>query len=134
MASLASTDRPVLILDNGSQFVQLIARRVRERHAFATIVRHDITLERMRELNPLGLILSGGPASVYEPGAPKCDPRLFEMGVPVLGICYGMQLLCECLAGRWCRRRIVSSAGPCARSRTRMSRCFMEFPHRRSSG
>ncbi|MDX2035809.1 MAG: glutamine-hydrolyzing GMP synthase [Isosphaeraceae bacterium] len=93
-------DRPVLVLDFGSQFVQLIARRVRERHAFAKIVRHDISLERVRELDPLALILSGGPASVYEPGAPHCDPRLFELGIPVLAICYGMQLACEAVGGR----------------------------------
>ncbi len=93
-------DRPVLVLDFGSQFVQLIARRVRERHAFARIVRHDISPERLRELNPLALILSGGPSSVYEPGAPHCDPELFEMGIPVLAICYGMQLACEALGGK----------------------------------
>ena len=92
-------DRPVLVLDFGSQFVQLIARRVRERHAFARIVRHDITVDRVRELNPLAIILSGGPASVYDPGAPHCDPGLFAMGVPVLAICYGMQLACEALGG-----------------------------------
>ena len=93
-------DRPVLVLDFGAQYVQLIARRVRERHAFARIVRHDITPERVRELNPLGLILSGGPSSVYDAAAPRCDPRLFSMGVPVLGICYGMQLACEALGGK----------------------------------
>ena len=93
-------ERPVLVLDFGAQYVQLIARRVRERHTFARIVRHDISVERVRELNPLALILSGGPASVYEAGAPRCDPRLFELGVPVLGICYGMQLACEALGGK----------------------------------
>jgi len=92
--------RPVLVLDFGAQYVQLIARRVRERHAFARIVRHDITPERVRELNPLALILSGGPKSVYEPGAPHCDPELFRMGIPVLGICYGMQLAAEALGGK----------------------------------
>src|SRR4051812_37940309 len=92
-------ERPVLVFDFGAQYVQLIARRVRERHAFARIVRHDVALERVRELNPLALILSGGPASVYEADAPRCDPRLFELGVPVLGICYGMQLACEALGG-----------------------------------
>jgi GMP synthase (glutamine-hydrolysing) len=95
----APADRPVLVLDFGSQYVQLIARRVRERHAFARIVRHDVTPERVRELNPLAIILSGGPSSVYEPGAPHCDPALFDLGVPVLGICYGMQLVCEALGG-----------------------------------
>ena len=93
-------DRPVLVLDFGAQYVQLIARRVRERHAFARIVRHDISIERIRELNPLAIILSGGPSSVYDAGSPHCDPRLFTMGVPVLAICYGMQLACEALGGK----------------------------------
>lgn len=92
--------RPVLVLDFGSQYVQLIARRVRERHAFARIVRHDVTVERVQELNPLALVLSGGPSSVYENGAPRCDPRLFELDVPILGICYGMGLACEALGGK----------------------------------
>ena len=89
--------RPVLVLDFGSQYVQLIARRVRERQTFAKIVRHDISAERVKELNPLGLILSGGPASVYDQAAPKYDPALFELGVPVLGICYGMHVACHVL-------------------------------------
>ncbi|MCY2933898.1 MAG: glutamine-hydrolyzing GMP synthase [Planctomycetota bacterium] len=92
-------DRPVLILDFGSQYVQLIARRVREQGAFAKILRHDITAERILELNPIGLILSGGPSSVYEENAPKCDPALFGLGIPILGICYGMQLTCQNLGG-----------------------------------
>jgi GMP synthase (glutamine-hydrolysing) len=91
--------RPVLVIDFGAQYVQLIARRVRERGTYARIVRHDVSVERVKELNPLALILSGGPSSVYEPGAPRCDPRLFELGVPVLGICYGMQLACQALGG-----------------------------------
>ncbi len=70
MAETGPASRPVLVLDFGAQYVQLIARRVRERHAFARIVRHDITAERVRELDPLALILSGGPKSVYEPGRP----------------------------------------------------------------
>ena len=62
-------------------------------------MRHTITAERVRELGPKGLILSGGPASVYEEGAPRCDPELFRLGIPVLGICYGMQLACQALGG-----------------------------------
>jgi GMP synthase (glutamine-hydrolysing) len=94
------TQELVLIFDFGSQFGQLIARRVREQNVFCQIVRHDLTAERVRELNPKGIIFSGGPASVYEPGAPKCDPRIFDLGIPVLGICYGMQLACQALGGK----------------------------------
>ncbi|MCO6047498.1 glutamine-hydrolyzing GMP synthase [Aeoliella sp. ICT_H6.2] len=97
MSSLA--DQRVLVLDFGSQLAQLIARRVREQHVYCEIVRHDITADRLRELEPMGIILSGGPNSVYEPGAPQCDPELFELGIPVLGICYGMQLACQALGG-----------------------------------
>ena len=100
MADSDPAARPVLVLDFGAQYVQLIARRVRERHAFARIVRHDITAERVRELNPLALILSGGPSSVYEVGAPKCDPAIFKLGLPILGICYGMQLACQAMGGK----------------------------------
>jgi GMP synthase (glutamine-hydrolysing) len=92
-------DEKVLILDFGAQYAQLIARRVREQHVYCEIVRHDITADRVRELAPRGIILSGGPASVYEPGAPKCDPAIFRLGVPVLGICYGLHLACEALGG-----------------------------------
>src|SRR5215203_2606325 len=93
------TNELVLIFDFGSQFGQLIARRVREQNVFCQIVRHDLSAERVAELKPRGLIFSGGPASVYAPGAPRCDPRLFDLGVPVLGICYGMQLACLTLGG-----------------------------------
>jgi len=90
----------VLVLDFGSQYAQLIARRVREQHVFCEIVRHDISVEQVRAHAPAGLILSGGPSSVYDGKAPQCDPRLFELGLPVLGICYGMQLACQALGGR----------------------------------
>lgn len=93
-------DELVLVFDFGSQFAQLIARRVRELNVFCQIVRHDLPAERVRELNPKGIILSGGPSSVYEAGAPQCDPGIFELGIPVLGICYGMQLGCVALGGR----------------------------------
>jgi GMP synthase (glutamine-hydrolysing) len=85
----------ILIFDFGSQYAQLIARRVRELNVFCQLVRANITPERVRELKPSGIILSGGPASVYEPGAISCDPKIFDMGIPVLGICYGMQLACH---------------------------------------
>lgn len=93
-----SEDR-VLVLDFGSQTAQLIARRVREQNVFCQIVRHDLPVERIAELKPKGLILSGGPASVYAPGAPHPDPRIFELGIPVMGICYGMQVTCRAFGG-----------------------------------
>jgi GMP synthase (glutamine-hydrolysing) len=90
----------ILVLDFGSQYAQLIARRVRENHVYCQIVRHDIAAEQIQSHAPRGLILSGGPSSVYEPGAPKCDQRIFRLGIPVLGICYGMQLACHTLGGK----------------------------------
>ncbi len=93
-------DEKVLVLDFGSQYAQLIARRVREQSVYCEIVRHDIAAARVAEIAPKGIILSGGPASVYETAAPHCDPAIFQLGIPVLGICYGMQLVCEALGGR----------------------------------
>jgi GMP synthase (glutamine-hydrolysing) len=98
MAAIAESER-VLVFDFGSQYAQLIARRVRELNVFCQVVRHDLSAARVAELKPKGIILSGGPASVYEPNAPKCDPGIFDLGVPVLGICYGMQLACQALGG-----------------------------------
>jgi len=89
----------ILVFDFGSQFAQLIARRVREQNVFCQIVRHDLPASRVKELAPKGLIFSGGPNSVYEPNAPKCDPELFNLGIPVLGICYGLQVACQTLGG-----------------------------------
>ena len=90
----------VLVLDFGSQTAQLIARRVREQNVFCQLVRHDLAADRIRELKPRGLILSGGPASVYGESSPQVDPEIFELGIPVLGICYGMQLACRAQGSR----------------------------------
>ena len=87
----------IAILDFGSQYSQLIARRVRENHVFSILVAPDVTPEALREMNVVGLVLSGGPASVYAEGAPRCDPAIFETGLPILGICYGMQIGCQIL-------------------------------------
>jgi GMP synthase (glutamine-hydrolysing) len=89
----------ILVLDFGSQYTQLIARRLRELSVYSEIVPFSTPLEKLRARNAAGLILSGGPKSVSEAGAPKCDPRLFELGTPVLGICYGMQLMTDVLGG-----------------------------------
>jgi GMP synthase (glutamine-hydrolysing) len=99
LAEPLTTDS-IVVLDFGSQYAQLIARRVREQNVYCRILRHDISADRLAELAPAGIILSGGPASVYEPAAPKCDFGLFDLGIPILGICYGMQLTCEALGGK----------------------------------
>src|SRR5947209_9765539 len=93
-------DEVIPILDFGSQYAQLIARRVREKGVYSELVRPNISIEELKKLNPKGLILSGGPSSVYEPNAPRCDERIFDLGVPVLGICYGMQLGAQILGGQ----------------------------------
>jgi GMP synthase (glutamine-hydrolysing) len=87
----------VLILDFGSQFAQLIARRVRELGVFSLLVAPGTPIERIRSLGAKGIILSGGPSSVFDEGAPTCDPAILDLGIPVLGICYGMQLGCRML-------------------------------------
>ena len=92
-------ERPVLVLDFGGQYSQLIARRVREARVYSELVGHRITAEEVRARNPIALVLSGGPASVYAPGAPQMDTRIFELGVPTLGICYGMQVMARDLGG-----------------------------------
>ena len=90
----------VLVVDFGAQYAQLIARRVREAHVYSEIVPHDISAASVRRRRPAGLILSGGPESVHAPGAPRLDPGILTLGVPVLGICYGAQLLAHELGGR----------------------------------
>jgi GMP synthase (glutamine-hydrolysing) len=89
----------ILVLDFGSQYSQLIARRVRELHVYSRIVSWKTPAEEIRAAAPSGIILSGGPASVYQANAPKCDPAIFDLGIPVLGICYGLQLMVETLGG-----------------------------------
>ncbi|HXF06892.1 MAG TPA: glutamine-hydrolyzing GMP synthase, partial [Blastocatellia bacterium] len=90
----------VLILDFGGQYTQLIARRVRELGVYSEIVPYNVPFEAICSRSPRALILSGGPRSVYEQGAPRCDRRILDLGVPVLGICYGLQLLAHYLGGR----------------------------------
>jgi GMP synthase (glutamine-hydrolysing) len=92
-------ERPVLVVDLGGQYSQLIARRVRECRVYSELVPHTMSVDAMRARRPLGLILSGGPASVYADEAPQLDPGIYDLGVPMLGICYGMQLIAHQLDG-----------------------------------
>ena len=102
MSESQSKSRPetVLIIDFGSQYAQLIARRVREAGAFSLLVAPDTPVDVFKSHNLVGVILSGGPSSVNEEGAPRCTEEIFDLGVPVLGICYGMQLACSFLGGK----------------------------------
>src|SRR6476469_6718667 len=95
-----TTHSRILILDFGSQYTQVIARRVRECQVYSEIVRHDLSAAEAAAMQPNGIILSGGPASVYETSAPQIDPAIFSLGIPVLGICYGMQLMAHHLGGQ----------------------------------
>jgi len=92
-------DPSILILDFGSQYSELIARRIREADVFSLVVSNFTSIREIQDINPKGIILSGGPNSVYEDNAPKCDAKIFNLGIPVLGICYGMQLMVKELGG-----------------------------------
>ncbi|MFW6170804.1 MAG: glutamine-hydrolyzing GMP synthase [Planctomycetota bacterium] len=126
VSSRAARER-VLVLDFGSQYAQLIARRVREQHVFCEIVRHDITVEQIKRYGCRGLILSGGPASVYDLDAPECDPKLFELDLPILGICYGMHLACRAL-GSQISRSSRREYGPARCSVVHPSELFNGLP------
>jgi GMP synthase (glutamine-hydrolysing) len=92
--------KPVLVVDFGAQYAQLIARRVREANVFSEIVHHNISASEVLAKDPAAIILSGGPSSVYEDGSPQLDPKILELGIPVLGICYGFQVLAQTLGGK----------------------------------
>jgi len=96
----SSADSKIFILDFGSQYTQVIARRIRELQVYSEIVRFDVPAAEIAKLKPNGIILSGGPASVYDKGAPHLDPKILSLGIPVLGICYGMQLMAHHLGGQ----------------------------------
>jgi GMP synthase (glutamine-hydrolysing) len=112
-----SVQELIVVLDFGAQYSQLIARRVRELRVYSLILPFDTPLSDLLALRPKGVILSGGPASVYDSGAPRCDPGLFSSGVPTLGICYGMQLMAHVLGGR---------TGPSARKEYGRTRLFVD--------
>jgi GMP synthase (glutamine-hydrolysing) len=99
--------QPVIVVDLGAQYAQLIARRVRDCHVFSEIVPHDLPIRQLKERAPGGIILSGGPKSVHSPGAPRLDPELFDLGVPVLGICYGQQAMAQALGGEVARTGVA---------------------------
>nr|WP_090892218.1 glutamine-hydrolyzing GMP synthase [Evansella caseinilytica] len=93
-------EEKIIVLDFGGQYNQLIARRIRDLGVYSELHSHKITLEEIKKMNPKGIIFSGGPNSVYADGAPRCDERIFDLGIPVLGICYGMQLMTHHFGGK----------------------------------
>ena len=119
--AIPPVDDLVVVLDFGAQYSQLIARRIRELRVYSLILPFDTPLAELLALKPKGIILSGGPASVYDAGAPRCDPALFEAGVPTLGICYGMQLMAHTLGGE---------TGPATRKEFGRTRLFVDEPDR----
>ncbi len=106
-----TTPRPVLVVDFGAQYAQLIARRVREADVYSELVPHSAPVADLLAKNPVAIILSGGPSSVYEPGAPQVDPALFDAGVPVFGICYGFQAMARALGGEVTRTGLREFGG-----------------------
>ena len=100
-------NQTVLILDFGGQYKELIARRVRECGVYSMIKPYDISLEEIKKIAPIGIIFTGGPNSVYLENSPKCDEALYSLGIPVLGICYGSQLIAHMLGGEVssCKKR-----------------------------
>ncbi|HTZ75322.1 MAG TPA: glutamine-hydrolyzing GMP synthase, partial [Candidatus Aquilonibacter sp.] len=97
---MVATKHGIVVLDFGGQYTQLIARRIREQQVFSAVLPCTASLDEIRSQEPLGIILSGGPSSVYDQNAPVCDRKVLELGVPVLGICYGMQWLSHTLGGK----------------------------------
>ena len=89
----------IVILDFGSQYSELIARRIRETQVYSEVLSYRTSIDDLKQLNPKGIILSGGPSSVYENYAPQCDPAIWHLGIPILGVCYGMQLMVKQLGG-----------------------------------
>ena len=100
---MADLDK-VLVLDFGSQYTQLIARKIRELGVYCEIVLNDVSAEQIRDTNAKAIVLSGGPASVFEANCPRMDEAILDLGLPTLGICYGMQLLAQMLGGEVERR------------------------------
>jgi GMP synthase (glutamine-hydrolysing) len=103
----AINGQTIIIIDFGSQYSELIARRIRETEVYSEVISYRTSAEKLRQINPKGIILSGGPNSVYDEGAPNCDPEIWSLGIPILGVCYGMQLMVKELGGQVKRAKLA---------------------------
>ena len=129
---MSEAPRPVLVVDFGAQYAQLIARRVREAHVYSEIVPHTMPVADMLARDPVAIVLSGGPSSVYAEGAPRVDPALFCAGVPVFGICYGFQAMAQALGGTVERTGLSEFGGTPLTVGAGDSRLFRELPSEQS--
>ena len=102
----------IIVVDFGGQYNQLIARRVRENHVYCEVYPYDKAVAKIKELNPMGVIFTGGPNSVYEEKSPRIEAEVFELGIPVLGLCYGMQLMAHTLGGEVKSAELASLVKP----------------------
>ena len=118
-----STKQGIVVLDFGGQYTQLIARRIREQEVFSAVLPCTAKREEVRAYEPVGIVLSGGPSSVYDADAPHCDPNVLQLGIPVLGICYGMQWMTHTLGGK-VGRATRREYGPAHLEITRESKIF----------
>ena len=118
-----STKQGIVVLDFGGQYTQLIARRIREQEVFSAVLPCTAKIEEVRAYEPVGIVLSGGPSSVYDADAPHCDPNVLQLGIPVLGICYGMQWMTHTLGGK-VGRATRREYGPAHLDITRESKIF----------
>lgn len=113
----------VVVLDFGGQYNQLIARRIRDLNVFSELLPHTVTASELAGRNVKGIVFSGGPNSVFAEGAPQVDRSIFELGVPILGICYGMQLMAKHFQARVERGKPENTGGPCCRSQRGIALC-----------
>jgi GMP synthase (glutamine-hydrolysing) len=126
---MVSTRHGIVVLDFGGQYTQLIARRIREQQVFSAILPCTARIEEIRALEPVGIVLSGGPSSVYDAAAPVCDPKVLQLDVPVLGICYGMQWMAHTLGGK-VEPAVRREYGRAELALEKGSKLFADFPER----
>jgi GMP synthase (glutamine-hydrolysing) len=126
---MVSTRHGIVVLDFGGQYTQLIARRIREQQVFSAILPCTARIEEIRALEPVGIVLSGGPSSVYDAAAPVCDPKVLQLDVPVLGICYGMQWMAHTLGGK-VESAVRREYGRAELALEKGSKLFADFPER----